>query len=265
MTLNSVHLTIKSPPKISRSSSVGPISLAVGTSDDEEYFIKWFTPIEPTASEKIWDYGDYFSERFPFLSETDVYLNYCYTTGFQVGPSFSTTDTTVTGTGNGYTSILIYASSTSTEYFNGFSWQQNLAVLTRASDAAAVGPAESCLVFGGYNGSYHNRTQFFNNVTWVYYPNLPYSARGLGGVGSDFSALAFGGCNASAVFNSSALFDGASWTQVANLNQSRYGHAGFGKAMDALGAGGRNGVATYGTLSSCERFNGSPGILLPLS
>ncbi|MEM3452025.1 MAG: hypothetical protein QW835_00160 [Candidatus Hadarchaeum sp.] len=264
LTLCSAGLEIFDPPKVVGPSRI-PISLAVGTSEDEEYFVSWFTPADLDGEvETVWNGGKYFSsEHFLFKSDLDIYLSYSYSISmsagnmfFTVGPSFLSTDYTPTGAGDGYTALLIHGTSNGTEYFDSVAWQWRVNVPVRTEDGAAVGKADECLLFGGDNNStIHNKTQFFNGVSWTVLSDLPYAARCLGGVGEFYSALAYGGHNSNSVFNKSAFFNGVSWNAGPSLVTAKFGFAFFGKPDDALCVAGRN-VLTFNTTSSCERFGG---------
>lgn len=265
LTIDSVALEVFEPPRV-----VGlgtPVSLAVGISTDEEFFVRWFAPSGFNGRfEKRWGDGNYFLNKTTFDSDTFVHLAYSVASGvFSVGSPISFADSQCTASGNGYVAFLVHAKTVDTEYFNGSVWLSSVSVPLRSANAAAVGQADHFLMFGGSNGlpmigepaNIHSKTQFFNGVGWVMMPDHPYPVFGEGGVGTPGHALSYGGTNNnSTILNYSALFNGTVWSQGPNLGTTRYKQGSFGEADDAVAAGGSSTFNPTTVVGTCERYNG---------
>ncbi|MEM3452024.1 MAG: hypothetical protein QW835_00155 [Candidatus Hadarchaeum sp.] len=259
LVLDCVELKMFNPPKAFATSGSAPLSLAVGFSEDDEFFIRWFTPADLIDKvERIFNTGRYFSGKRPFDSETDVYLSYCFTRSlFSIGPSVLSSDTRCAAAGDGNTAFLAHGTSFATERFDGVGWSSSVNVLVRAEAGRAVGNPDRFYLTCGGNPNPHNGTQFFNGTAWTMFPNHPYSVTHHALVGDVSLALSYGGKNSQQDLAYSAIFNGISWSQGSNLNQVRFAHAYFGKPSDCIAAGGaKSGSSSLIALDSCEEFNG---------
>ncbi|MEM3452028.1 MAG: hypothetical protein QW835_00175 [Candidatus Hadarchaeum sp.] len=255
--LNSAVMKIVDPFKIIGSSS-NPVSLALGTYEDDDLFIPWFTPADLVDEvETVCNGGGYFNNPFRFNAETIVYLSYGFLNScFSVGPSLLANDSCSSSVGNGYVAFYVHGRTTNTEYFDGLAWAYGPDVLISAHDGFSVGEVAGCLTVGGStdNGETpHNKCQFFNGTAWTMFPNYPVNVFGHDGVGTADDALMFGSL-VQADMRFCTVFNGIAWSQTASLNQGRYETAPFGTPSRAVGAGG--GLADGTPTSSVEEYNG---------
>ncbi|MEM3452026.1 MAG: hypothetical protein QW835_00165 [Candidatus Hadarchaeum sp.] len=258
--LNSVGLKVINPLKVCGTNE-NPVSLALGTDEDDDFFIPWFTPRDLRRGiGTVWNGGEYFKEHLPFKSDVNVYLSYGFLGNvFNVGPSLLSAGSCGSASGSGYEALFINGFSIITQYFNGNAWVNGESLLIKAHDGCSTGESRNCLLFGGNDDDshlppYHNKSQFFNGISWTMFPELPYDCISHGAVGKVYDTLMFGGHNYISHFNHTLLFNGISWSQMSSMGTARYDHAFFGRTNGVVAAGGRCNPSDI--TISCEEYNG---------